>query len=117
MAKKLEAPVELACCVIAKRKGWVVRKVRWQGRVGAPDRMFAKNRRAVFVEFKSPDAPDYRITQAREMMELRDAGLEVYFCSDVEAFEDILDGALVRANDKTEKALRRFRPRRKMVTR
>ena len=113
--KQREAPLEMTCCEIARRDGWFVRKVKWIGRVGAPDRMFARKGRVVFIEFKSPDAPDYRPTQAREMMEMRDAGMEVYFCAGITEFADIMRGETLRANDDTRRALSRFRPRRKKV--
>lgn len=110
-----EAPIEATCTEIARRGGWLVRKAKWVGRVGAPDRMFARKGRAVWIEFKSPDAPDYRPTQAREMMEMREAGMEVYFCAGLTEFADILRGETLRANDDTLRALSRFRPRRKVV--
>lgn len=110
--KEREAPIELTCVAIAQREGWFVRKVQWTGRVGAPDRLFARKKRSVWIEFKSPDAPDYRPTQAREIMEMRAAGMEVYFCDGMTEFADILRGETLRANDRTERALMRFKPRR-----
>lgn len=60
----------------AKARGWLYRKLQWIGRRHAPDRFFAKNGRAVFVEFKSPGEKP-RPGQAKEIAALRAAGLDV----------------------------------------
>lgn len=111
--KRLEASIELTCVEIARREGWFVRKLQWPGRQGAPDRLFGRKKRVVFIEFKSPDAADYRVTQAREMIEMRDAGIEVYYCAGMTEFCDILRGETLKANDDTLRVLRKFTPRRK----
>ena len=39
----------------AEADGWFSRKLQWVGRDGAPDRLFVKLGRVVFIEFKDKD--------------------------------------------------------------
>lgn len=50
----LESSVEKTVVDYAEKRGWLVRKLRWIGRVGAPDRIFIRDGRVVFIEFKKP---------------------------------------------------------------
>ena len=70
----IESEVENAVCQLAKANGWLVRKMRWIGRDGAPDRFFAKNGRIVLPEFKRPRGQP-RVLQQRELTRLRQAGV------------------------------------------
>ncbi len=79
-----EAVIEHAVCGYATNNGWLVRKLRWIGRSGAPDRFFAKSGRMIFIEFKRTDG-DARLQQEREHKRLRKAGMEVYVVNDIEA--------------------------------
>lgn len=56
--------------------GWLVRKLKWIGRKGAPDNLFGKAGRTVFVEFKGA-GKEPEGQQAREIKRMRDAGFEV----------------------------------------
>ena len=78
-----ERLIEKKVCDWAKKDGWLVRKLSWVGRHGAPDRFFARAGRIVFIEFKQAGKKptDH---QAREIENLRDQGCEVYVCDDVE---------------------------------
>lgn len=61
----------------AEAAGWLVRKLSWQGRRAAPDKLYAKDGRVVFIEWK--DAGEGPTTlQARQHREMRDAGMEVH---------------------------------------
>lgn len=74
----IESPIEDWVCDKAEAAGWLVRKLQWVGRRNAPDRLFAKDGRVVFIEFKAPGkAP--RVTQQREIDRMVAAGLEVYW--------------------------------------
>lgn len=57
--------------------GGEVRKVHWEGRVGAPDFLVLLPRHHFFVEVKAP-SEEPRIVQVREHDRLRDAGCGVY---------------------------------------
>jgi len=85
----IEANVEGPVCQWAKDAGWFVRKLQWVGRVGAPDRLFAKDGRVVFIEFKRPAknsrVPEDRRTvmQVREADRLIAAGCEYHLVNDI----------------------------------
>lgn len=74
----------------AKAKGWIVRKLRWIGRRGAPDRVFLRRGRCVFIEFKRPGKA-VRDQQKREFDRLRAAYPEVHQCDSIEEALAILE--------------------------
>lgn len=67
----------------AEMAGWFVRKVKYIGRRNAADRIFAKNGRIVFLEFKAP-GKEPRPGQEREMARMRAAGIEVHTCDSID---------------------------------
>lgn len=79
----LEIEVESAVCAAAERAGWIVRKVKWVGRRGAPDRLFLRAGRVVLVEFKRPRKGKLHALQVREIARLRKAGAECYVVNSV----------------------------------
>ena len=90
----IEANVEVPICTWAEEDGWEVRKLKWLGRVGAPDRLFYKDGRAVFIEFKKPQngkLKDLRsVPQRREGDRMLAAGLEYYLVDSLEQGCEIL---------------------------
>lgn len=71
----IEAEVEGAVCQIAKQRGWLIRKLRWIGRDGAPDRFFVKKGYGIILpEFKRPGGRP-RVLQMMELERLRAAGV------------------------------------------
>ena len=50
--QRLEKHIEQAVVDWATQNGWLVRKLQWVGRTGAPDRIFIGFGRVVFMEFK-----------------------------------------------------------------
>lgn len=72
-----EAAVEQPVVRRAELAGWFVRKVAWLGRIGAPDRVFIKAGRVVWIEFKRP-GQKLRLAQELEHDRMRAAGAEVY---------------------------------------
>ena len=79
----LEYSVEDHLVKRAKEAGGEVRKVKWLGRVGAPDRLVLLPGRHFFVELKRP-GKKADAHQAREHKRLRDAGFEVYVIDTIE---------------------------------
>lgn len=73
----IEAPIESYVMDKAEKAGWLVRKLKWIGIDGAPDKFFAKEGRIVLIEFKRPGGKPKK-RQAEEHTALRDAGVEVY---------------------------------------
>lgn len=73
-----EAGLETRFCDAVKKRGGVVRKLRWDGVSGAPDRIvLAPGPRIAFVELKRPDGTG-RVSklQAREIRLLRRLGFD-----------------------------------------
>jgi hypothetical protein len=75
----MEAGVEMPVVRRAEKAGWMVRKVQWIGRIGAPDRLFIKGGRHVWIEFKDKGKVP-RKSQELEHDRLRAAGAEIYYC-------------------------------------
>lgn len=86
----LESYVERKVCAYAKKLGWLCRKLQWIGRHGAPDRVFIKAGRLIFVEFKAPGKKPTE-HQRLEIQRLRDEGMEVYVCDDIDEGKFILN--------------------------
>lgn len=78
----LEDAVESYVVTQAENAGWFCRKLSWIGRIGAPDRVFAKDGRTVWIEFKRPKKGAAEM-QAREHKRMRDAGMEVHVCDTI----------------------------------
>lgn len=74
----IEAPIEEWVCDKAENDGWFCRKVKWVGRRSATDRLFAKDARIVFMEFKRPGKTKGDRTQPAEIARMRAAGIEVH---------------------------------------
>jgi len=75
----VEKAVEMPVVVRAEKAGWFVRKVQWPNRVGAPDRVFIKDARTVWIEFKDRGQVP-RLSQTMEHDRMRAAGAEVHVC-------------------------------------
>lgn len=79
-----EYEIELPVVAKATKAGWIVRKVQWVGRRGAPDRVFFGHGRCVFIEFKAPGKrPEGQ--QANEIARLKAVYQEVYVIDNVAA--------------------------------
>lgn len=75
----------------AKANGFLVRKVTWLGRQGAPDRMFSRSDTGpFFVEFKRPGKRPRRL-QEREIARMRAAGITVHVIDSYEAGRALFD--------------------------
>lgn len=78
-----ESSIEHRVTERAKENGWLVRKLSWIGRRGAPDRLFMKAGVVVFVEFKQAKKKP-REHQNQEHIKLRAAGMYVVIIDNVE---------------------------------
>lgn len=78
---ELEAEIEDDVVAFAASRGWLVRKVQYPGRRGAPDRFFFKGGRLVIIEFKRKGGTRSG-NQMREHRRFRDAGFPVHTISD-----------------------------------
>ena len=78
-----EIAIEMPVVKQAERAGYYVRKVRWEGRRHAPDRLFARRDRGqVYIEFKRPGEKPRR-GQTIEHRKMRKAGIEVHVCDNI----------------------------------
>lgn len=86
-----ERDIEKALIRRVKELGGEVRKVTWQGRKGAPDRLVLLPYPycAIWVELKAPNEKPTKLQQ-REHNKLRVAGLHVVVIDSIEAIEDLL---------------------------
>ena len=84
-----EATIERAVNFVARRTGWTVRKLITEGNKGAPDRMYMREGRIVFIEFKAPGEaaePKQKIEHRR----YRKNGFEVYVVDSVQGGRNAL---------------------------
>ena len=77
-----ESTVEKAVCRHAEACGWMVLKLGGAGDRGKPDRLFLKDGRALFIEFKAPGKRPTAL-QARYLERLRAAGFSAVVVDDV----------------------------------
>lgn len=83
-----ESVIEKESIDYASYRGWIYRKLKWIGRRGAPDRLFVRRGRCLFVEFKQAgEGPTTQ--QAREHQRLRDAGATVHVVDSVDRAREI----------------------------
>ena len=78
----MEKGVEMPVVRRAEKAGWFCRKVAWPVRIGAPDRVFIKDGRVVWIEFKDAGKRP-RKSQELEHDRMKAAGAEVYWCDNV----------------------------------
>lgn len=79
-----EKTVEYSIVGLAENQGWFCRKIVWPGHKGAPDHVFIKDGRTVWIEFKKPGG-EARVLQKRKHEEMRRAGAEVHVVDTVAA--------------------------------
>ena len=85
----LEKVIEAKVRAKAMAAGWMVYKFTSPSRRSVPDRLFIRDGRYVFIEFKRPGGT-LTAGQAREIKRLRHAGAEVHVCYSVEEACDAL---------------------------
>lgn len=84
-----EENIEGPCVAMAEKAGWWQKKVQWVGQKGAPDRVFIKDGRVVWVEFKKPDG-EARLLQEIGHQEMLDHGGEVFVIDSVGVFRLVM---------------------------
>ena len=85
-----EREIERLVVKAASRIGYSSRKLQWLGRIGAPDRVFGKPGRFLFIEFKQKGKKPTKL-QNDEIEFLRSSGCEVYVCDSVESAMTVLN--------------------------
>lgn len=79
-----ESVIEDTVVTAAENAGWLVRKLTYVGRRGAPDRFFMRNGTILFVEFKRSGKKHADPLQKREHARFNDAGFEVHIINSIE---------------------------------
>ena len=73
----LELEIEHKADKFAKAQGFLVRKTKWIGRRGAPDKLYSRaDTGPFFIEYKRP-GQTLDLHQAREIERMRAAGITV----------------------------------------
>ena len=89
--KRLENQLENLCIRYARERGWfVLPKFETNGGTGVPDRLFIKESRTVFIEFKVFGGV---LSKQQEFWgeQLKSQGVEWYVCFTFQEFMDILN--------------------------
>ncbi len=95
---KLEKDIEREGCAYAEGRGLEHRKLKWQCRRGAPDRIFWGDGVPIFfIEVKKPGETPRR-DQCREINSLRRSGTRVYVCDSVQHITLAISAEIARAN-------------------
>ena len=84
-----ESQIEKTVCNKAEAAGFLVRKVQWVGRRGAPDRLFIRNGEHIWIEFKDGDKPPSAL-QLNNRKHMRLAGAEVHVVGTVKHGLEVL---------------------------
>jgi hypothetical protein len=86
----LEKQIEAKVCDYAKTKGMMVYKFTSPARAAVPDRMFIRNGRVFFIEFKR-EGQKPTPAQEREHNRLRQQAINVFVVDNVEAGKECID--------------------------
>ncbi len=73
-----ERHLQKKCEDWATAQGWFVRRAIWNGRRGAPDSLFIRAGRHIWVEFKQGNDYTTSALQNLEHKRMREAGAEVH---------------------------------------
>lgn len=85
----LEKKLEKRCCDIARANGWWTRKFKSPANRGVPDRIFLKEGRVLFIEFKAPGNKPSPL-QAQEITEILDHGGNAFWTDNIPDFKLLL---------------------------
>ena len=86
---KLESDLQSDALDFGHVRGWFAQKTEFAGRRGAPDTVFIRHGRTVWIEFKKPGEVPTR-QQEKVHQEMRAKGAEVYAVDSMERVREIL---------------------------
>lgn len=90
MMKVSESNIEMNVSKYACNTGWWTSKFTSPSRAGVPDRIFIKNGKTLFIEFKATGEKPRKL-QLEIMKQMREKGAIVYVVDDIQTGKDILD--------------------------
>lgn len=108
MTKTPEGSVSAALRQVVINCGGEIRKVQWQGRVGAPDWLVMLFGGVVFVETKAPGEVPRRSQIVEFRRIYRASGIPVLVIDRAEDAIDIIDALMLRAEGNHESYIRRI---------
>ncbi len=76
-----ESAIEKKVCDFARANGCIVMKLAGPNQKGQPDRMFLRNGKTLFIEFKAVGKKPTAL-QERWLRQLREQGFEAFVCDD-----------------------------------
>ena len=85
-----EKKLEKRCCDVAKANGWYTRKFSSPSNRGVPDRIFIKEGKVWFIEFKAPGNTPTEL-QKHEINLLKDHGAYAVWCDEIAVFKMLLE--------------------------
>lgn len=85
----LESRIERAAADYAETRGWWEVKIKMASKNGVPDRLFLRDGRYVWIEFKRPGETP-RPQQERRIREMRMHGAEVFVCDNLDDAKKVL---------------------------
>ncbi|MCD7803102.1 MAG: hypothetical protein LUH09_09450, partial [Clostridiales bacterium] len=85
-----EKELEAACTRYAREQGWLSVKLENTGHTGIPDRLFLKDGRAVFVEFKTPGSGRLSLFQSHWLERLEKEQFTAVVIRDEEEFKELV---------------------------
>ncbi len=87
-----ERKIEAAVCGYARSLGWLVFKWVSPNERGVPDRIFMKDSRIIFIEFKAP-GKDLSPLQAIRRVQIQQHGFDVLVVNDIDKGRQLIDAA------------------------
>ena len=90
-----ESTIERAVCAYAKAKGCLVMKLAGPNQKGQPDRMFIKDGKVLFIEFKAPGKQPTAL-QLKWLMDLHLHGAHVAWCDDIGKGKEMIQTILLK---------------------
>jgi len=90
-----EATIERAVCAYAKAWGCLVMKLAGPNQKGQPDRMFLRDGKVLFIEFKAPGKHPTAL-QLKWLMDLHLHGAHVAWCDDIGKGKEMIQTILLK---------------------
>lgn len=90
-----ESTIERAVCAYAKAWGCLVMKLAGPNQKGQPDRMFIKDGKVLFIEFKAPGKQPTAL-QLNWLMDLHLHGAHVAWCDDIGKGKEMIQTILLK---------------------
>tara|TARA_R110000868_G_scaffold256222_1_gene512928 strand:+ start:685 stop:960 length:276 start_codon:yes stop_codon:yes gene_type:complete len=85
-----ESTIEKAVCSYAKSKGCLILKLAGMNQRGQPDRMFIRDGKSLFIEFKSPGKNPTAL-QIKWLLDLTTQGMNAMWCNSIADGKKLID--------------------------